>query len=163
MIRYRPLHLAILIACSAAMAGAALAQESKSAGQGHVTNASSLKWVDAPPGLPKGSKIAVLNGDPGKSGPYSMMAKLPAGYTVPPHWHPQDENLVVISGALYIGMGDKLDRKNAEAIKPGGYAHMPPKMHHFAFTKAATVMEVHGMGPFEITYIDPADESRIKK
>lgn len=131
---------------------------------GHVVvNPANLKWVDGPPGMPKGAQLVVLNGDPGKPGPFSLMAKMPANYRVPAHWHSQAENLVILSGAMYVGMGDKLDTKKADVAKPGGYVYMPAKMHHYAFTKSPTVMEVHSTGPFDITYLDSADEVKYKK
>jgi quercetin dioxygenase-like cupin family protein len=144
-----------------AAAPAAPMKDDKAAGPQHtVYNQSDLKWGDAPPSLPKGAKVAVLTGDPGKAGGFALMAKFPAGYTVPPHFHSQDENVTVISGNLMMGTGDKADAKAAHSVKAGGYSFMPAKTHHYAIAKGETVIEVSGQGPFEVTYINPADDPR---
>jgi hypothetical protein len=114
-------------------------------------------WGDAPPVLAKGAKVAVLYGDPSKAGLYIVRFKLPASYKIMPHWHPADENVTVISGAFAIGMGDKLDAKTP-AMGPGTFFSMPAKMHHFAFTTKETIVDVAGIGPMTLTYINPADD-----
>ena len=121
-------------------------------------NTWNLRWADAPPTLPKGAKITVLYGDPGKAGPFVMRMIAPAGYKVPPHWHSQTENLTIISGVLYLGEGDTMDVKSAHALKPGGYHYLPAKAHHYAFTKSATVIQIHGEGPFDIVWVDEKDD-----
>lgn len=120
-----------------------------------------LVWGPPPPGLPKGAEVAVLDGDPTKEGmPFSMRVKLPDGYTVPPHWHPADENLVVLSGTLMIGRGEKLDPAGTEALTMGAYAKMPKEMRHFAIARGETMFQMYGIGPFGITYVNPADDPR---
>ncbi|HZR04106.1 MAG TPA: cupin domain-containing protein [Burkholderiales bacterium] len=121
-------------------------------------NSNEIKWGDAPPSVPKGAKIAVLYGDPGKPGPFVIRLMAPAGYKIPPHWHSQTENLTIISGALYLGEGDKMDTAHAHALKAGGYHYLPAKAHHYAFTKVATVVQVHGDGPFDINYVNEKDD-----
>jgi hypothetical protein len=116
-----------------------------------------MKWVDAPPIFTKGGKMAVLMGDPGKAGMYIIRFKMPANYKISPHWHPTDENVTVLSGSFAIAMGDKMDMK-AKAYPAGSFFSMPAKMHHFAFSKKETVIEVSGMGPFTLTYINPEDD-----
>src|SRR5436853_4881590 len=98
-----------------------------------VVSADQLKWVAAPPSFPKGAQIAVLSGDPSKEGLYVVRLKAPAGYKVPAHVHPNDENVTVISGSFNIGMGDKLDEKKGEMLKVGGYAKVTKGMQHYAF------------------------------
>jgi len=121
-------------------------------------NPGDIKWGDAPPVLPKGAKIAVLTGDPFKPGPYVMRLKMPAGYKIAPHWHTQTENLTVISGAFRIGSGDTVDKMHAHLMTAGGFHYLPAKAHHYAYTDAATVLQIHGEGPFDITYLNPADD-----
>lgn len=128
-----------------------------------MVNPSSLKWVDAPPGLPKGAKLAVLSGDPTKDGPYVVRLKTPAGYKVPPHWHTQTENLTVISGTLYLGGGDAMNMGTAHALKAGGYHYLPGGIHHYAFTKTPTVVQIHGTGPLDVKYVDPKDDPSGKQ
>jgi ketosteroid isomerase-like protein len=120
--------------------------------------AATLTWGDPPASLPKGAKLAVVSGDPSATGPFVLRAQLPAGYTVPAHWHPTDEHVTVLSGTLAIGMGDKLDPAALQDLSAGGYAALPAMMHHFAMARTATTIQVHGMGPFAITYVNPADD-----
>ena len=117
-----------------------------------------LKWGAAPPVLPKGAQLAVVSGDPGSTGPYTIRLKLPAGYKIAPHSHPTDENVTVISGTFSLGMGDAFDAKSMKALPAGGYGLLPAEMHHYAWTKAGATVQVHGMGPFVITYVNPADD-----
>lgn len=121
-------------------------------------NPEDIKWGPAPPALPAGAQFAVMSGDPGSSGFVSVRLKMPPGYKIPPHWHPSDEHVTVISGTFYIGMGDTIDKKNSKMLKPGGYAVAATNMHHYAWTKSGAVVEVEFMGPFGITYVNPADD-----
>lgn len=126
-------------------------------GDGVFLNTRDIKWSAAPPVLPKGAKLAVLYGDPSKPGPYTLRLATPANYRIAPHWHSQTENVTVISGALYLGAGDKMIEKDAHALKAGGYHYLPAKTHHYAFSKAPTVIQISGEGPFDINYLDPKD------
>ena len=119
-----------------------------------------IKWGEGPPSLPPGGKMAVMLGDPSKPDMYILRAKLPAGYKIPAHWHPTTENITVLSGVFMMGEGDKLDAATAKAYPAGSIMSMPAKQHHFAMTKKETVIEVSGMGPFAITYLDPATDPR---
>ena len=127
-----------------------------------MANADEITWGAAPPTLPAGAKLAVLNGDPGKPGQFVMRLMLPAGYVIAPHWHSLAEQLTVISGTFYIGMGDKSDRAQAHALKAGGFHYLPGKAHHYAFVRDATVVQVEGMGPFDIHYLDPRDDPQSR-
>ena len=119
-----------------------------------------LKWAPAPPAFPKGAQIAVVTGDPSKEGPYVARLKVPAGYKVPPHTHPNDENVTVISGSFNIGMGDKLDEAKGTSVKAGGFAKAAKGMQHYAWFTEDTVIQLHGIGPSGITYVNPADDPR---
>jgi len=122
-----------------------------------------LTFGPAPPSLPPGAKLAVLSGDPSKSEPFVLRAQLPAGYTVPPHWHPTDEHVSVLAGTLAAGMGDTIDKAAMTDLPAGGYALMPAQMHHYVIAKTAVTIQVHAMGPFAINYVNPADDpSRAK-
>jgi quercetin dioxygenase-like cupin family protein len=117
-----------------------------------------MKWGDGPPVFPKGMKMTVLVGDPSKAGDlFIIRARVPKGYTIMPHTHPTTENVTVVSGALAIGMGDSVDKKT-KALGPGAFYSMPAGMHHYAFTTKETEIEVSAMGPFAITYVNPADD-----
>ena len=124
-----------------------------------MLNDADLKWAPAV-GLPPGTEMAVLSGDLAAAGPFAFRARMPAGLKVAPHWHPADENLTVLSGSLWMGMGEAMDEKAAHELKAGGFALMPQGVRHFAFTRTATVIQVHGIGPWGITYVNPADDPR---
>jgi hypothetical protein len=129
-----------------------------------VASPSDVKWGPAPPVVPAGAQAAVLDGDPFKEGsPYTLRLKMPDGYRIPPHFHPTDENVTVLSGTLGAGMGDKFDTKAGQYLKPGGFVRMPQGMHHYAWAKGPTIVQVHGVGPFAFTYVNPADDPRNKK
>lgn len=123
-----------------------------------MINKEDLKWGDAPPVLPKGGKVSVLHGDPFKPGRYTLRLMMPANYKIAPHWHSKDENLTIISGTLHLGMGDKIGAGGEHALKAGGYHYLPAKTHHYALTKGQTVVQVSGEGPFDINYLNAADD-----
>ena len=131
---------------------------------GHViTTLEEAQWGPAPPLIPPGAQIAVLAGNPMGSGAYTIRIKMPANYAIPAHSHPTDENVVVVSGALTFGMGDKLTTDSAanKTLSPGGYALMPANMNHFAFTtNSETTIVLYGQGPVEFKYVNPADDPR---
>ena len=133
--------------------------------QGHIMLLpSDLKWVDAPNSLPPGAKVAILEGDPSKPGPYTMRIKMPANYKIMPHWHPDIEHVTVLEGEFYMGKGDVLEEMKAMALPVGGFSAIPIKAHHYAFTKSKpAIIQLHGIGPFDIIYLDPANDPRKKK
>jgi anti-sigma factor ChrR (cupin superfamily) len=120
-----------------------------------------LKWADIP-SLPPGAKIAVIEGPMDQATPFTFRLQLPADYKIPAHWHPAIEHVTVISGTFNMGTGDKLDATKTKALSAGSVAIMPPKTNHFAWTKEETVVQVHGVGPWGITYVDPVDDPRKK-
>ena len=131
----------------------------KEDGHGHVIVApDKLSWK-ANPNLPPGAMAAVLSGDPTKAGSvYALRVKLPDGYKVPPHWHPTDENVTVLQGALLIGVGEKFDASKMETVPAGGFMRMPKEMRHYGQSKGEAIVQVHGVGPFVINYVNPADD-----
>ena len=126
--------------------------------------AKAMKWMDASgAGLPAGAKMAVVSGDPSKTGPFVIRAKFPANYTVPPHHHPGDEAVRVTSaGTLTYGMGDKVNPANSGSLTKGYHVTMQATMNHWVSNAAATTIQVSGDGPFVITYADPKDDPRKK-
>lgn len=117
-----------------------------------------LKWGDPPPVFEKGASFTVVSGNPMEAGPYVVRLKMPAGYKVMPHWHPADENVTVISGTFEIGMGEKFDKATMKALPAGGFVLLPAEMRHYAMAKTPVVVQVHGMGPFKLTYVNPSDD-----
>ena len=122
-----------------------------------------LKWDDVP-SLPKGAKGAVIEGPMNEAVPFTVRLKFPANYTIPPHWHPAVERVTVLTGEFNMGLGEKFDKGKAHALKPGGMMIMQPKTPHFGFTgKSETVVQLHGTGPWGVTYVNPADDPRKKQ
>jgi quercetin dioxygenase-like cupin family protein len=120
-----------------------------------------LKWADVPT-LPPGAKVAVIEGPPNEAVPFMMRLKFPANYKVPAHSHPAIEHLTVLSGTFNMGIGDKLDVTKTKALPVGGVMIIQPKTPHFAWTKEEVVVQVHGVGPWGVIYVDPADDPRNK-
>ncbi|HEY2979040.1 MAG TPA: cupin domain-containing protein [Burkholderiaceae bacterium] len=116
-----------------------------------------LKWGPAPPSLPKGAKLAVLHGDPGKDGTFVLRLKMPANYKIAPHTHPAAYTVTVLSGTPSVGMGEKVDTKATHALKPGSFHYLPAKTSHYWLLKGPSEIEVQGAGPFSITYANPDD------
>ena len=120
-----------------------------------------LKWVD-PPTFP-GAKLAIVNGDPGKEGLFVYRVKVPAGYKIPPHKHKASENVTVLSGVFFVGMGEKFDQGSGTELPVGAFIAIPPEHAHFAWAGSQeTVVQVHGIGPTDIRFINPADDPRKK-
>ena len=151
--------IARIVVVSLAVASVGQAQEPKGPTHVLLTDAQ-LTWGEGPPSLPKGGMTAVLSGDPSKAGEYTLRAKLPAGYRIPPHWHPTDEHVTVLSGSVAFGMGEKTVPAEMKVLPAGGYAVMPANMRHYFATRTAAVIQVHGTGPFTINYVNPADDPR---
>jgi quercetin dioxygenase-like cupin family protein len=124
---------------------------------------SDLKWGDMPPGLPAGAKMAVLNGDPTKAGSFTVRMQAPAGYKIAPHTHPTSERLTVISGTFRIGMGNKFDEAATHEMGPGSYVVLPPGMTHFVSLTSEAIVQIDSEGPFQIKYVDKADDPRNAK
>lgn len=139
------------------------AQDTAPAAMPPVSSASAVTWSPGPPFLPAGARMAVLDGNPAGSGGFTVRLSFPNGYRVPPHWHPADEHVTVISGTLMLGMGDEIDRASATRIGTGGFVTAPAKAHHYALAAGPTVVQIHGTGPFEITYVRPEDDPRTAK
>ena len=124
---------------------------------------SHVKWMAGPPGLPAGATFRVVSGDPGKAGMFTIRARLPANYSIAPHQHPTDEKVSVKAGGpLAYGMGDKVNPSSAGSLEKGYHVTLGANMNHWASTTAATEIEVSAMGPFAITYANPADDPRKK-
>ena len=128
--------------------------------QAKFYSSENIEWKNGPPALPRGAKVAVLEGDPAKEGPFVMRLLVPDGYHIPAHTHPKTERVTVISGVLYLAMGDKLHRSAAQKLSTGTYGFWPAGMKHAAWADSETVIQVHGVGPWTINYVNPADDPR---
>lgn len=138
-----------------AAGGNALAQQAH-----QVHHPAEIVWKEAPPSLPRGAQAAVLRGDPTQPGLFTMRLKFPPGYVVMPHWHTADEHVTVITGALLLGIGENYDAEKVERILPGSLMVMPATHRHYARFDQETVLQLHGMGPWVVNYVRPADDPR---
>ncbi len=128
-----------------------------------VTGMADVKWGPGNPAFPPGAQMVIMTGDPATTGFISVRAKMPAGYTVPPHFHPTDEHVTVLSGTMAFGSGDRVDPKMEKTVSRGGYFVAQANMHHYAIAKAPTVIQIDMNGPFGITYVNSADDPRTAK
>jgi hypothetical protein len=156
-------HLATISLASFALIVVATAFTVAAQSSHGVLHGNALQWGPAPPALPPGAQLSVLDGNPGAKGPVTMRLKLPANYDIPPHWHSMDERLTLISGALRVGMGDTIDRAHSDTLAPGDFVSLPAKMHHYAWTATPTIVQIDLEGPFDIFYVHPADDPQTKK
>ncbi len=163
------LSLIAVVAVAASVAAAMestktkMAQHSTVAPKYGTSAPESLQWGPGPPSLPKGAEVAMLEGNPSKPGPFTFRARMPDGYRIPAHWHPGVEHVTVISGTFHLGMGPKFDENAGQAYAPGSFTWMAPHMKHYAWVTGETVIQLHGMGPWGITYVNPADDPRRAK
>ena len=150
----------VAVALTALFAGAASAGEAP----GFISvEASKLKWTDAPSVGP-GAKIAVIEGDLKSSEPFTFRLKVPANFKVGVHTHPTTERVTVISGTFYFAVGDKFDAAKAKVYKPGDAFLVPSGMPMYAYTKAGeTIVQIHGTGPWGISYLKSEDATAKKK
>jgi quercetin dioxygenase-like cupin family protein len=168
-------HLSLLV-CLASTAAFAQGKPAKGAAatpapaahaaghEGHIEKLPADQvWGDAPNSLPPGAKAVLLEGDPSKEGFFAMKVKLPAGYKVPPHFHPAFERLTVLEGTFQLGSGEKWDDAALKSYPQGSYISMPAQMRHYAQAKTETVLLMTTTGPWGITYLNPADDPRTKK
>ena len=146
-----------IAACALAIGSVATVTHAQS-----ITTPQSTKWGPGPAVLPAGVRAAILDGDPAKSGPFTMRLAFPPGYRIPPHSHPADEHVTVISGNLNVGMGDQFDKKKGTALHAGTFGVIPAGMHHYAWASGRTVIQLHGMGPWKLTYVNPADAPKAR-
>ena len=123
-----------------------------------------IKYGPVPAFLPRGAQLAVLEGDPmSSSGDFTIRLKLPDGYRIPPHWHPNRENATVISGNFKVGMGDTFDEGKMTTFGAGSFGYMDPTMHHYVMATGEVVVQVHGMSPLQVNYVNPTDDPSKRK
>jgi quercetin dioxygenase-like cupin family protein len=124
--------------------------------------ADEMKWAPAPASLPDGAQFVMLEGNPAKAEPFTMRLKFPAGHKVAPHTHPAIEHISVLSGTFHMGPGEAFDESKGKRLPAGSFVVMPSGQPHFAWTSEETVLQLHGVGPWGVTYVNPADDPRKK-
>src|SRR5688572_15658712 len=122
--------------------------------------AKDLDWKDLP-SIP-GAKIAILEGPMNEAVPFIARIKMPNNGKIPPHWHPAIEHVTVISGKFAMALGEKWDDKALHTLGPGDVMIMQPKTPHYAQAKSETVVQIHGVGPWQVNYVNPADDPKNK-
>jgi quercetin dioxygenase-like cupin family protein len=147
------MRLAIPATLLLAASAAALSAQRAS----HATPQPDLKWGPAPAVFPAGAQMAVLQGDPAGNGLFTVRLRMPDGYRISPHTHPTDENVTVISGTFRVGMGNAFETRGMKTLPTGGFATAPAHQPHYAVAQGETVVQVHAIGPFALTYVNPAD------
>lgn len=132
------------------------------AAQGHAVIAlpDQLSWGPAPAVLPPGAKLAVVEGDPTAAGSYTMRLLMPDGYRIPPHFHPATEHVTVLEGTFKVGMGERFDASSMTPLPSGTFAALDPGVRHYAQAQGRTIIQLHGRGPWGLTYVNPADDPR---
>jgi quercetin dioxygenase-like cupin family protein len=121
-----------------------------------------VEWQDAPASLERGAQVAILEGNPAEPGVFTMRIRMPDGYHISPHWHPNVERVTVISGTFLLGAGEVLDREATQRLGPGSYTSMPPGMRHYAIADGETVIQLTSVGPWLINYVNPDDDPRLR-
>jgi quercetin dioxygenase-like cupin family protein len=106
-------------------------------------------------GMMKGAEVAVLAGNPAKPGLYIVRVKVPAGAVFGSHYHNETENVTVMSGTLWVGLGDKMNKAAMKPLTAGSFVEIPAKLHHYAMTKTATVFDITGIGPETMMAVKP--------
>jgi mannose-6-phosphate isomerase-like protein (cupin superfamily) len=130
---------------------------------GHVMlDPDEIKWGPAPPSLPRGAMLAVIEGKPSEPGPFTMRLRFPAFFKVAPHSHPAIEHLTVLSGTINFGIGDTFDAGKLMPMRTGSFIVMPVGTTHFVETREETVIQVHGVGPWGVKYVNPEDDPSKK-
>ena len=132
-------------------------------GEFNVYPPAEIKWKIGPASLPAGAQMTVLEGDPSKAGPFVFRLKVPDGYTIAPHVHPRAERLTVIAGNFHIAMGETVDKTKGKIMPTGSFGYWPAGMKHFAWVTGETIVQFHGEGPWQIVYLNPADDPRNAK
>jgi quercetin dioxygenase-like cupin family protein len=116
-----------------------------------------LQWGPAPAVFPTGAEMAVVQGDPTSTSLFTVRLRLPDGYRLPPHTHPTDEYVTVIRGTFLVGMGATFDANAVQALGAGGFVTAPANQAHYAAARGQTIVQVHALGPFALTYVNPSD------
>ena len=161
MKRYARLTVVAGVLCVAILLSTMGAQNGS---EKHTFTPDAIPYGPVPAFVPAGAQLAVLEGNPGGStGDYTVRLKMPDGYRIAPHWHPQRENVTIISGTFKVGMGDKFDETKMGAFPAGSFAYLDPSMHHYAMASGPVVVQVHGTAPLQFNYVNPADDPGRKK
>lgn len=111
-----------------------------------------IHWT-AGTGAMKGSTYMVLYGDPSKASYFAIRVRMPNGLIFGPHMHGEQENVTILSGTLMVGLGDAVNRAKMMPLPAGGFASIPPGVHHYAMARGPVELEITGVGPRTMTAV----------
>jgi hypothetical protein len=155
------MRLIVVVALSlTGLAGSVVAQGASE--HAIIVQPDQVSYGPAPAALPPGAEVAILEGKPAEPGPFTMRLRLPNGYRIPPHYHPAIEHVTVLEGTFKVGMGDKFEASALKPLPTGTFGALQPGTRHFAQAQGKTVVQVHGVGPWKLVYVNPADDPRNK-
>ena len=160
----RKLFLTLVMVATLCVAGHLVTIAAHSGAQNkNIFTPETIPWGPAPPFLAPGAQLAVLEGNPAApTGDYTVRLKMPDGYRIAPHWHPQRENVTILSGTFKVGMGDTFDKDKMGSFPAGSFAYLDPDMHHYAMASGEVIVQVHGTAPLQFNYVNPADDPSKK-
>ena len=140
---------------TAIFAATSYGDEKKEGNSAHrIVHSSDLKWTP----IIKGCEIAVVEGNPDEEGrPLVIRFHCTDGAKTPAHWHPTDENITVLKGAFLVGLGDSFDDSKLKLMSAGNFMLMPKEMRHFGMAKGDMLLQVHGLGPFKVNWVNPSE------
>lgn len=150
---------AVLLVGQSAQGAAAEAQAESAVPEMVALQPADLTWSDL--GLVPGVQIAVLSGDPSQPGHYVLRLKFPPDTRMPAHWHPRVEYATILSGTLMLAMGEEEIAEDLQAYPAGSFLVAPPRMAHYGRSVDEVIFELSGPGPYEVVFVDPADDPRI--
>lgn len=156
----KSIHLLLIAAACLPAVASAQSTPTTARAEPELCYPAALQWRNGPASLPAGAQFAVLEGDPTKEGPFTMRLRLPDGFRIPPHTHPAVERVTVLSGTFNLGVGDKFNAAATQPMTAGTFGFWPPGMKHFAWAQGETILQLHGVGPWRLEYVNPADDPR---
>jgi quercetin dioxygenase-like cupin family protein len=125
-----------------------------------IAHAGPVNWGPAAAALPSGARAVVLDGNPARPGVFTLRLLIPAGYVIPPHTHPSWEHMTVVSGTIHIGTGSTIEMENSQQLRAGSYIAIPAGLRHWLHSASESVIQLHGGGPWNISYVNRADDPR---
>jgi quercetin dioxygenase-like cupin family protein len=118
-------------------------------------DANAVAFRPAPPSMPKGVELAVLEGDPQKPGIFTLRLKAAPGFLLPPHTHPVEERVTVLAGSISVGFGSRVERGSARKFGAGAFYVTPPGVAHYVFSDEGATVQITGVGPWKVEPLAP--------
>jgi quercetin dioxygenase-like cupin family protein len=122
-----------------------------------------IKWV-ANKSVPHGMQMVMLYGSPSQPGPYVFRAKMPSGYKLPPHKHPDERSVTILKGTYWSGVGERYNPMVMKEFQAGAFYITKANVPHYAWARTEVILQEMGTGPLEkpIEYINPDDDPRTQ-